>query len=68
MKFDSELKKGIFVVGKCSKCNKVTWPPSDYCSICFGDLDWKQASYDGKLIEFTKKIMKIFVLLRLMKE
>jgi len=60
MKFESELKKGVFIVGKCPKCNKVTWPPSDYCNICFGDLDWKESSYNGKLIEFTKKNDKNF--------
>ncbi len=55
MKFESELKKGVFVVGKWPKCNKVTWQPSDNCNICFGELDLKEASYDGKLIEITKK-------------
>lgn len=55
MKFENELKKGVFLVGKCPKCNKVTWPPSDYCDMCFGELDWKESKYDGKLIEFAKK-------------
>jgi uncharacterized protein len=55
MKFESQLEKGIFVIGKCPKCNKITWPPSNYCNICFGDIDWKETSYDGKLIEFSKK-------------
>ena len=55
MKFESELKKGILMIGKCPKCKKITWPPSDYCDSCFGDLEWKESSYVGKLIEFTKK-------------
>ena len=55
MKFESELKKGIFVVGMCTKCNQVSWPPSDYCNKCFGNLDWKESSYEGKIIEFSKK-------------
>ena len=55
MKFESELKKGIFVVGKCPKCMKITWPPSDYCSECFSELDWSESTYEGRLIEFTKK-------------
>ena len=54
MKFESELKKGIFLVGRCPKCNKITWPPSNYCSICFESLDWSKVSLKGKLIEFTK--------------
>ena len=55
MKFESELKKGIFVIGKCPKCMKITWPPNDYCSECFEKLNWSESSYEGKLIEFTKK-------------
>ena len=55
MKFETELKKGLFMLGKCPKCDKVTWPPSDCCNICFGELKWEESSYKGKLIEFTKK-------------
>jgi hypothetical protein len=55
MKFEDELEKGNFVVGKCSKCNKITWPPSDYCNICFGELVWEKSSRYGQLIEYTKK-------------
>ncbi|HET6516714.1 MAG TPA: zinc ribbon domain-containing protein [Nitrosopumilaceae archaeon] len=60
MKFESELKKGVFVVGKCPKCKKATWPPSDYCNLCFGNLEWRESSYEGKLIEFAKKNDEIF--------
>ena len=65
MKFESELKKGIFLVGKCPKCKKVTWPPSDFCNICFGELYWKEASRDGKLIEYTKKNNKSFCIVEI---
>ena len=55
MKFETELKKGLFMLGKCPKCDKVTWPPSDCCNICFGELKWEESSYKGKLIEKKKK-------------
>ncbi len=60
MKFESELKNGNFVIGKCIKCNKISWPPSDYCSKCFGNLIWRDASRIGKLIEYSKKNLESF--------
>lgn len=62
MKFESELKKGILMIGTCPKCKKTTWPPSDFCNVCFGNLEWKESSYEGKLIEFTKKNNENFCL------
>jgi uncharacterized protein len=63
--FESELKKGRFVVGECPKCNKITWPPSNYCSTCFGDLSWRHVRETGILIEFSKKDGKTFAIVEL---
>lgn len=60
MKFESELKKGVFIIGKCPKCKKTTWPPNDFCNICFEELEWQESSYQGKLIEFAKKNNECF--------
>ena len=33
-KFEEELKKGNFITSECHKCDKIVWPPSDYCDNC----------------------------------
>ena len=58
--FEIELKKNNFVCSECSKCRKIVWPPSDFCSFCFGQVTWRQISRNGKLIEFSKKDNVIF--------
>ena len=55
MKFDSEIKKGNFVIGSCPNCNKVVWPPSELCNGCFGKIIWKKASQIGNIVEYSKK-------------
>lgn len=59
-KFEIELKKGKFVCSECTKCNKLVWPPSDFCNVCFDNVKWRQVSKKGKLIEFSKKDNTIF--------
>jgi uncharacterized OB-fold protein len=58
--FENELKNGKFVCSECSKCNKLVWPPSDFCNICFSKVKWREISKIGKLIEFSKKDNTIF--------
>ncbi|HEV2193494.1 MAG TPA: zinc ribbon domain-containing protein [Nitrosopumilaceae archaeon] len=58
--FENELKNGKFVCSECPKCNKLVWPPSDFCNVCFGKVTWRQVSKKGKLIEFSKKDNTIF--------
>ena len=58
--FETELKKGNFMVGECPNCKIVIWPPSDFCSKCFEKLNWKKSDSVGKLIEFSKKDDKFF--------
>ena len=54
MKFDEELKKGNFLICKCSKCNQTVWPPQDFCNLCFGETIWKNSNKIGKILEFSK--------------
>ncbi len=58
--FESELKKGRFVVGECSKCQKITWPPNDFCSHCFGSLVWRDVREPGIIVEHSSKDGKVF--------
>ena len=58
--FENELKNGKFVCSECPKCNKLVWPPSDFCNVCFGNVKWKQISTRGKLVEFSKNDNVIF--------
>jgi len=58
--FENELKNGKFVCSECPKCDKLVWPPSDFCNICFSKVKWRQVSKKGKLIEFSRKDNEIF--------
>src|SRR5438445_11097954 len=58
--FEIELRNGKFVCGECFKCNKLVWPPSDFCNICFNKVIWRQVSKKGRVIEFSKKDNMIF--------
>jgi len=60
MKFEEELRKGNFVVGECITCHKIIWPPSDYCSHCFGNVNWHKVLSIGRLVEYSKKDNKVF--------
>lgn len=62
MIFESELEKGKFSVGECAKCQKTTWPPNDFCSTCFGSLNWRQVKQPGIVIEYSAKDDKTFCL------
>ena len=43
-KFEEELKMGNFVTSECKHCDKIVWPPSDYCDNCFRDVNWRKVS------------------------
>jgi len=58
--FENELKNGKFVCSECHECKKFVWPPSDFCNICFGKVNWRQISGKWKLIEFSKKDDVVF--------
>ena len=55
MNFETELKKGNFIISECSHCKKIIWPPSEFCNQCLGATLWRKSSGVGKIIEFSKK-------------
>ena len=59
-KFESELKTGNFVTSECNHCNRVVWPPSDYCDNCFQKVNWRKISKNGTIIELSKKENDVF--------
>lgn len=58
--FESELKNGRFVCSECVKCNKLVWPPSNFCNSCFSKVRWRQVSTTAVLVEFSKKNDTVF--------
>jgi len=58
--FKNELMNNKFICSECPKCNKLVWPPSNFCNDCFGNVIWRQVSRNGKLVEFSKKDNVIF--------
>ena len=59
-KFEAELKAGNFVTSECTYCNKIVWPPSDYCDNCFKEVNWRKVSNNGTIIELSKKENDVF--------
>jgi uncharacterized OB-fold protein len=59
-KFEMELKNNNFLCSQCTKCNKLVWPPSEFCNKCFSDVIWRPVSRYAKLIEFSRKDSKLF--------
>ncbi|MFB5605735.1 MAG: Zn-ribbon domain-containing OB-fold protein [Nitrosarchaeum sp.] len=55
MNFESELKKGNFIISECKDCKKIVWPASEFCNRCFKEVFWRKASSEGKIIEFSKQ-------------
>jgi len=55
LSFESELKKGNFVISECPHCKVIVWPPSDYCNQCLSENSWRGCSRIGRIIEFSKK-------------
>ena len=59
-KFEVELKAGNFVTSECTNCDKIVWPPSDYCDNCFMEVNWRKVSQNGTIIELSKKDNDVF--------
>jgi uncharacterized OB-fold protein len=55
MSFESELKKGNFIISECTNCQKIVWPPSEFCNQCFSEVSWRNTSNQGKIVEFSKQ-------------
>lgn len=67
MSFDSELKKGNFVVAECIDCQKIVWPPSEFCNKCFKEVTWRKGSHEGRIIEFSRQNSSYFCLVEIEK-
>ena len=65
MNFESELKKGNFMISECKHCKRITWPTSETCDQCFGNTVWRKSSGKGKIIEFSKKDQTYFCLVEI---
>ena len=65
MNFESELKKGKLIIPECNRCNKIVWPPSEFCNQCFKEVSWRTSSYEGKIIEFSKQNKTYFSLVEI---
>lgn len=55
MNFESELRKGNFLLSECSYCKIIVWPPSEFCSQCLKESSWRECSRVGTIIEFSRK-------------
>lgn len=55
MSFESEMSKGNFVIPQCTVCQKLVWPPEEFCNICLGKTSLKEANFQGKIIEFSRQ-------------
>ena len=64
-KFEQELRNGNFVCSECTKCNKLVWPPSDFCNKCFGNVTWRPISRIAKLVEFSRRNDEYFCIAEL---
>ncbi|MBI5859690.1 MAG: hypothetical protein HZB73_03095 [Nitrosarchaeum sp.] len=65
MNFEYELKKGNFIIGECTDCKKIIWPPSEFCNRCFKEVSWRKGSHEGKIIEFSKQNNDYFCLVEI---
>jgi len=65
MIFEAELKKGNFVVSECKHCQKIVWPPSEFCNQCFREVTWRKGTNNGKIIEFSKQNNNYFCLIEI---
>jgi uncharacterized OB-fold protein len=48
------------MVGECTKCHKISWPPSQFCNGCFGELAQRPIKQPGILLEWSSKDGKVF--------
>ena len=51
---------GNFITSECNYCDKIVWPPSNYCDNCFKEVNWRKVSENGTVIELSKKEDDVF--------
>ena len=45
---------GLFKLQVCTRCDKVQYPPQEFCSHCLnGELSWQQVNPMGKVLSWT---------------
>ncbi len=59
-RFETELMIGNFVTSECHYCDRIVWPPSNYCDNCFKEVNWRKVSENGTIIELSKKEDDVF--------
>lgn len=64
-RFEEELKNNNFVCSECLKCQKIVWPPNEYCNKCFRSVTWRQISRNAILLEYSYKNGECFCLAEL---
>ena len=67
MSFEENLTKGKFLIPKCTQCQKIVWPPSEYCNHCFGKIELKNQDFEAEIVEFSKKDEDYFCLVEIEK-
>jgi len=60
MSFESELLQGKFCIPICAVCEKIVWPPAEFCNYCFGQVSLKKGDFEGKIIEFSRQNEEYF--------
>jgi uncharacterized OB-fold protein len=51
--FVENLKRGVFKVPVCTRCDKKVWPPSTTCPACYSKTALKKVGRKGVLVEFA---------------
>src|SRR5574340_1351823 len=59
-RFEQELKNNNFLCSQCTKCDKLVWPPNDFCNKCFSNVIWRPVSRFAKIVEFSSKDNEFF--------
>jgi len=58
LEFFNGLKEGKVLGTRCKKCGVKYFPPQKNCSFCGGDIEWYNVASNGRLITYTKIIVK----------
>ena len=67
MSFELEISKGNFLIPKCTKCEKIVWPPTEFCDYCMGKTSLKEGDFQGKIIEFSRQNKNYFCIVEIEK-
>ncbi len=65
MSFEERLGSGEFLIPKCSQCERIVWPPSEYCSSCFGKVGLERLDFEARIVEFSRENDKYFCIVEI---